>query len=87
MGLFERRRDKVTSKRSYRRWTLTSAGRLLAAPGQALLTNPALRTHQLITRMAEEVDLVANALGLAQLPPIGGCFQFWAGACKKTPQH
>lgn len=77
----QRRRDPAER---YRCWPLTSARRLLAAPGQALLTHPALRTHQLKTRITEEVDFMANTLRLAQFPPIGRCFQFWAGACKKA---
>ena len=63
---------------------LTSAGRLLSAPGQALLTNPALWAHQLITRVTQEVDLMAHAVQLSKFPSIRGCVQFCAGACWKS---
>lgn len=62
-----------------RKQAVTSACSQLAAPHQALLTSPALRSHHFITRVTQEVDLMAHTIRLTKLPPIGGCLKFSAG--------
>lgn len=62
-----------------RKQAITSACSQLAAPHQALLTSPALRSHHFITGVTQEVDLMADTVWLTKLPPIGGCLKFWAG--------
>lgn len=63
-----------------RRCSVTSASRQLAAPGRALLTNPALRSHEFITRVTQEVNFMAHGVRLAKFPPVDGRVQSRAGS-------
>lgn len=76
----------ITVKPENRWLVLTSTGSLLATPGQAFLTNPALWSHKFITRLTEKMNFMAHAVRLAKFPPIDGCLQFWAGTCWKSTQ-
>lgn len=62
-----------------RKQAVTSACSQLAAPHQALLASPALRSHHFIARVTQEVDLVTHTVRLTEPPPIGGRLKFRAG--------
>lgn len=84
-----RKKEKQAEWRCHteaRKQLITFASSLLAAPRQALLTGPALWSHQFIARITQEVDFMAHAVWLSKFSPIDGCLQFWASAFKGETQ-